>query len=282
MKRTPSARRSKALSGSWGGASLKDFEILVVDDGSTDRTAEIAERSGARVLRHPVNIGYGKALLTGFENAHHPWILTTDADGSYPPEEALKLLPHAPACDMVIGARQGSFFWGSPLKTFLRWIQLGLSGFVAGVKIPDANSGLRLMRRSATQRSLPIRCYGYSLSTTMTLSFIQEALFVKFVPVAYDARKGTSKIRIVRDTLRTLQLMLEIILYFNPLKFAVVLALLPLGLAGFYAFRFCRHGFMADMALASIAFLSALFVFLVGCLLNSIRLYSAPNSKRQA
>lgn len=229
----------------------EDFEIIVVDDGSEDGSAAAAEAAGARVLRHPCNRGYGRSLFTGFAAARFPWILMIDGDGSYPPEDAARLLPYAPRFDMIIGARQGTHFWGSPLKAFLRWVYLFLAGFVAGEKIPDANSGLRLIRKEAFDNSMPVLCYGYSLSTTMTLSFIQGGRFVKFVPIDYLQRTGSSKVRNLRDIPRTLQIMVQIMLYYNPLKFAVVLALLAgaaFGVAAFFA------------------------VFLWGCILESIRL----------
>jgi glycosyltransferase involved in cell wall biosynthesis len=259
----------------------RNYEVIVVDDGSGDRTGALAEEAGAKVLTHPTNVGYGKSLLTGFAAAQHDWVLMLDADGSYPPEDALKLLPHAPAFDMIVGARQGSLFWGSPLKAFLRTVYLRLASFVAGVKIPDANSGLRLLRKDAV-KAMPILCYGYSLSTTMTLSFLQGGLFVKFVPVSYAARKGSSKVRPIRDILRTLQIMIQVILYYNPLKFAVYLALIPLLLTlpylGFMAYSLWLAPNIGgpDIFMALLpaweyfrgALLTALAVFLAGCFLE--------------
>ena len=271
------ARRALRDSGREEG---RDFEVLVVDDGSTDATAEAARAAGARVVSHPVNMGYGRSLLTGFENARFDWLLTADGDGSYPPSEFVKLLPYAPRFDMVVGSRQGSFFWGNPFRAFLRWTYLSLAGFVAGIRIPDANSGLRLIHRAKIQPSMPVLCYGYSLSTTMTLSFLQAGCFVTFVPVAYVARKGRSKVRMLRDVLRTLQIMTQVILYYNPLKFAVFLTLLPIaGSAFFLARPLLGAGAPLDSALAALCLLSALFVFLVGCLLDSLRLHHGPLRK---
>jgi len=243
------------LKASLAGAGLKeaeDFEVIVVDDGSDDASAAAAESAGARVLRHPCNRGYGRSLFTGFAAAKFPWVLMIDGDGSYPPEDAARLLPYAPRFDMVVGARQGTLFWGNPLRAFLRWIYLFLAGFVAGEIIPDANSGLRLIRKEAFDSSMPILCYGYSLSTTMTLSFIQGGRFVKFVPIGYRVRTGRSKVRSLRDIPRTLQIMVQIMLYYNPLKFAVFLAL---------------------PALVLINLPAAFAVFFWGCLLESIRLH---------
>lgn len=247
------------------GAGLKpgdDFEIVVVDDGSRDGSAAVAEKAGARVLRHPCNRGYGRSLLTGFAAARFPWVLMIDGDGSYPPQAAADLLSYAPGFDMIVGARRGTHFWGSPLQAFLRWIYLVLAGFAAGEDIPDANSGLRLIRKESFDNSMPILCYGYSLSTTMTLSFLQGGRFVKFLPIDYLVRTGNSKVRKLRDIPRTLQIMMQVMIYYNPLKFAVFLALL-IGLI--------------STVLAG-PFLGVCFAFLIffwGCILDSIRLNRA-------
>lgn len=255
-------------------ADVAASEVLVVDDGSTDATATKAAAAGARVIRHPVNMGYGRSLLSGAEAAAHPWLLFLDADGSYRADEAVGLLKHAAGCDMVVGARQGSLFWGSPTKAVLRFIQLKLSAFVAGTPIPDTNSGVRLVRKAALEEHLPVRCYGYSLSTTMTLSFIQQALFVRFVPVSYDPRKGSSKVKLLRDTLRTLQLMLSIILYFNPTKFAVVLAAVPGAFALLFTAWVPYGGGGIGLLCAVLCALAALGCFLVGCVLDAHRLHA--------
>ncbi|MBI3300123.1 MAG: glycosyltransferase family 2 protein [Elusimicrobia bacterium] len=267
------AKVAAAVKAALAGAGLEAYEVLVVDDGSSDGTAAAAEAAGARVVRHPVNSGYGRALLTGASEAKHPWLLYLDADGSYRAEDAVRLLADAPACDMVVGARQGSLFWGNPGKAFLRFLQLKLSAFVAGMPIPDTNSGLRLVRKAALEHNLPVRCYGFSLSTTMTLSFIQQRLFVKFVPVAYDPRKGKSKVKLLRDSLRTLQLMLEIILFFNPLKFAVTVAGLLLLLAAALAASSSCSGSALQALSAVLAAFAALPVLIAGCVLDALRLH---------
>ncbi len=204
------------------------FEIIVVDDGSSDGTAQAAEAAGARVIRHPVNRGYGRSLLSGIQAASHEWILIIDADGSYPPAEAGKLLKHIPAFDMVVGARQGKLFWGSYVKAFMRWTYLRLARFVAGEHIPDANSGLRVFRKSAVA-DMPVMCFGYSFTTTMTLSFLSAGKFVRFEPIEFTDRVGHSKVKPVRDVLRTLQIMTQVMIYYNPLKLMSVAALAALA-----------------------------------------------------
>lgn len=206
------------------------YEIIVVNDGSTDNTADKLSKLDIKVINHPVNKGYGRSLLTGIENAKYEWVLITDSDGSYPPKEIPKLLDYIPQFDLVIGARKGPLFWGDYKKAILRYIYLKITQFVAGEKVEDPNSGLRIFRKSDIKKYMPIMCYGYSFTTTMTLSYIQSARFVKFVPIEFTERTGKSKVRMFRDILRTLQLMTQIILYYNPLKFFVVLFLLTLPL----------------------------------------------------
>lgn len=203
------------------------YEIIVVDDASRDTTAREAKEAGAKVVSHPQNIGYGGALRSGIENASYDWIATIDADCSYPPKELLKLLPFTDRHDMVVGARQGKNYWGTIVKHPARLVFLALAQFVVGRRIPDVNSGLRIFRRSIVMEMLPRLCRGFSFSTTLTLSFLSSFRFVHFEPIDYVLRIGLSKVRYFRDTLRTLQLMLETIVYYNPMKAGVLLMLFP-------------------------------------------------------
>ena len=253
---------------------VKEFEIIVVDDGSSDDTASAVDPAKARVLRHPANGGYGKSLRTGIEAARHAWVLMTDADGSYPVDEAMRLLEHAPNFDLIIGARQGVHFWGSHLKTILRMIYLRCASFVVGERVPDANSGLRLVRRELVNRFGLVQCLGYSFSTTMTLSFLKEGRFVKFLPIAFNARAGgASKVKPVRDILRTLQLMTEVILIYNPIKLFVALSAV-FGASGMAcsALYICRGG-AGWLVAASVSAEPSVASLFMGCLLDSIRMH---------
>jgi glycosyltransferase involved in cell wall biosynthesis len=207
-----------------------NYEIIAINDGSTDNTANILKEMNIRVINHPINKGYGRSLLSGIENARYEWVMIIDSDGSYPPKEITKLLEYIPQFDLVIGARKGSLFWGDYRKAILRYIYLRIAQFVAGEKVEDPNSGLRIFRKSDIKKYMPIMCYGYSFTTTMTLSYTQSARFIKFIPIEFTERTGKSKVKLFRDILRTLQLMTQIILYYNPLKFFVVLFILTIPL----------------------------------------------------
>lgn len=253
---------------------VPQFEIIVVDDGSVDGTAEAVRHARARVVRHPANGGYGRALVSGIEAARHDWVLMIDADGSYPPSEILRLLDYAPDFDLVIGAREGTHFWGTPTKAFLRWVYLRLASFVVGARVPDANSGLRLVRKSLVDKQGLVRCLGYSFTTTMTLSFLMQGRFVKFMPIRFEARAGGhSKVKPVRDILRTLQLMTQVMIIYNPLKLFVTIALL-LALKSLVLFGLAVNlGAPLLVLCSAVASFGALFAFTAGCVLDSMRMH---------
>jgi glycosyltransferase involved in cell wall biosynthesis len=204
------------------------FEIIVVDDCSRDETAALARKAGAMVVSHPHNRGYGNSLKTGIEISKYPYILITDGDGSYPLEQIPLLLQDAEKYDMIVGARQGEHFYGSPLKRMARWCQLALVNFVSGIRVPDANSGFRLIRKSLALKYFDLVCTGFSFTTSITLAMLCGNHFVKFVPIEYHKRVGRSHVRYFRDTLRSLQIITHCILKYNPLKLFVLLSLLPL------------------------------------------------------
>ena len=203
-----------------------EYEIIVVDDGSTDNTKEILKSldKDIKIITHPKNMGYGEAILTGIKNAKYEYIATIDADGSYLAEDLVRLISEIEEYDLVIGARKGKEFWGSMLKHPARLLFLFLAEFTVGEKIPDVNSGLRIFKKSSFLKlNFPIICRGFSFSSTMTLAFLAEGKFVKFVPIKYLPRKGKSKVNYIRDTLRTLQVLTEIITFYNPLKLIIII-----------------------------------------------------------
>lgn len=193
-------------------------EILVVDDGSTDRTFEAAQVPGITVLRHDVNRGYGQSLKTGILASKYDIIVITDADGTYPNEDIAKLLGYMEYYDMVVGARTGKTvkipLIRKPAKKFLNL----LANYLAGVEIPDLNSGLRVFRKPVAREFFNILPSGFSFTTTITLAMLSNGYRVKYVPIDYHQREGKSKISPIRDTIGFTSLIVRTTLYFNPLK----------------------------------------------------------------
>ena len=197
-------------------AGFEGFEIVVVDDGSADATAARAAEAGARVLRHPHNLGYGRALKSGIAAAEHDTIVICDADGSYAVDRIPRLVErYEEGFDMVVAAREN--YRDSPLKAPLRWLLRWLVQYTVGRRVPDVNSGLRVFSRSTLEPYLPTLCDTFSFTTSQTLAYMMTGRFVGYVEAAYRPRRGRTKVRLIRDGLRTLQYMVQAIAYYNPL-----------------------------------------------------------------
>ncbi|HEY3175062.1 MAG TPA: glycosyltransferase family 2 protein [Candidatus Polarisedimenticolia bacterium] len=207
-------------------ASGRAFEIIVVDDGSRDRTLEVARGLGVMVVTHGTNRGYGAALKTGIRAATGDQILICDGDGTYPPESIPELLTRADGHDMVVAARTGASVEIPIFRRIAKGILRRLAIYLSDSEIPDLNSGLRVFRRHAAMAYFPILPSGFSFTTTITLAMLCNEGSVVYVPINYSKRRGRSKIRPLRDTLNFLILILRTILYFNPLKI-----FLPVSLA---------------------------------------------------
>jgi glycosyltransferase involved in cell wall biosynthesis len=230
-------------------------EIVVVVDGATDRTAQFAAAAGAKIVKHALNFGYGRSLKSGILAAEHNLVAIADADSTYPIERLPDLIRAAANVDMVVGARTGVLYHGSIWKRIGRIVFRGLSEFSAGQRIPDINSGMRVFRRSQIVPFFPIISAGFSFTTTSTLAYLLNELSISYIPIAYNAREGRSKVRHFRDSLRALQIIFEAILRCNPIKAFLLLAA-PLVLA-------C--GFFLLMALFSFSISCLWIAVVLGC-----------------
>jgi glycosyltransferase involved in cell wall biosynthesis len=202
-----------------------EHEIIVVNDGSEDGTGALAAARGARVITHPSPGGYGLSLKDGIAAARYDLIGIADADGTYPVErfpELYRLVREA-GFDMAVGARTGSAYRGSFLKMPARRVFHWLTEYATGRRIADINSGLRVFRRDLLKRYEHTMSNGFSFTTTITLAALLNGHFVKYIPVDYYERVGGSHVRYYRDSLRSLQIIVENILYYNPLKLFLLL-----------------------------------------------------------
>lgn len=201
------------------------FEVIVIDDHSSDGTGREARKYPARLLTNVQNFGYGYSLKRGIRAASHEHIIILDGDGSYPVAAIPRLIEeYEKGFDMVVGIRQGSFYRGSRVKRVGRFAFRVLSEFATGRKIPDINSGLRIFRRDLAVAFFHTLSSGFSFTTTITLAFMLNAYSVHYIPIEYHKRRGTSKVRYFRDTLRASQIIVESIVFYNPLKMFLLCA----------------------------------------------------------
>lgn len=255
------------------------YELMVIDDGSTDNTLAVLKEAQSRfphlrLMPFRRNGGAGTARRVGTQHARGEIVVWTDADLSYPNEripELVALLDANPAVDQVVGARtseQGSHkVLRVPAKWFIRKIAEGLTN----ATIPDLNSGLRAFRRTVSLPYLRLLPPGFSCVTTITMAFLHNQHEIRYVPIAYAKRAGTSKFRFLKDAYRYLLQVLRMVMYFNPLKVLMppALALLVIGVGkGIYdvitdPVRIATNTvllFLTGMIIASMALLADLIV----------------------
>ena len=201
-------------------SSEYSYEIIVVDDGSTDKTPDIVEKNfpWVKLYRRPVNYGTGTARKFGTERAKGKYIVWSDADLTYPNYLIPELIPYLDNYDQVIGARKTEEgeqkFFRVPTKWFIRKLAI----FLSGKNIPDLNSGLRAFKREIGLKYLYLLPPGFSCVATMTLAFLINGHPIKFVPIDYFKRVGKSKFHPLKDTWEYILQVIRMILFFNPLK----------------------------------------------------------------
>lgn len=253
-------------------------EIIVVDDGSTDGTGDIAEDLGARVIRHPYSKGNGAAIKSGARAATGDILVFMDADGQHSPDDIRRLLEKIDqGFDMVVGARQAgsqaSFGRGLANAFYNR-----LASYMAGQKVEDLTSGFRAVYREKFILFLSLLPNGFSYPTTSTMAFFRAGFSVGYEPIDAARRKGKSHIKPLQDGVRFLLIIFKIGTLYSPLKLFVPIAftLFCLGL-GYYSYTFITDGRFTNMS--ALLLTTSLTIFLVGLVSEQITSLLYSNSE---
>ena len=267
----PAKNESPSIGGVVGKirADYPDAEILVVDDGSSDETASIAEQAGAKVISHPQSLGNGAAIKTGARAAEGEIFVFLDADGQHDPKDIPRLLEQIDSgFDMVVGARS-SLSHANTARLAANGLYNVVATLITGHRIPDLTSGFRAVRSKIFQKFLYLLPNGFSYPTTITMSLMRAGFSVTFVPIEAKKRKGKSHINPIKDGIRFMLIIFKIATLYAPLKL-----FLPASAAffctgiGYYAYTFFTEGRFTNMSL--LLFSAAVIIFLIGLISEQI------------
>ena len=243
-------------------------EVMVIDDGSTDATADEAAAAGARVIRHPYNKGNGAAVKTGVREATGRFILIVDADGQHRPADATRLVSHLDAYDLVIGARSGRSH-ANLVRRLGNDLLNRVAGYLTERPVPDLTSGFRAAKRECLLEFLHLLPNGFSTPTTTTMAFMKAGYSVRFEPVETASREGRSKIKLGPDGVRFFLILLKVITIFSPLRIFLPLsaALFLLG-AAYAGWTIVTQSHVTNSSVLLI--LISIVIFLVGLVSEQI------------
>lgn len=247
--------------------TVKDFEIIAVNDGSTKYQYDLSQLPGVKLIDHGVNYGYGSSLKTGIRHARFDWIGIIDSDGTYPADKFRDMAEKTVKYDMIIGSRDWRSI--SIVRQLAKRPLTLIASLLAGYPIPDLNSGMRLFKRNLVDDHIRIYPGRFSFSTTLTMVGVTGAYEILFMPIEYYKRKGDSSIHPVKDTMRFLIQIFRLALYFRPLRFFMPLSFAVMALA---VSRGCRDYFLNGHlgGLAIVLFFMAFQVFFFGLLAEII------------
>jgi glycosyltransferase involved in cell wall biosynthesis len=244
-------------------------EIIVVDDGSSDETAQLATNAGAQVICHPISLGNGAAVKTGVRAAKGDVLILMDGDGQHSATEIPQLLDMLErGYAMSVGARKSGSHANAG-RLFANGFYSGLASLISGHRILDLTSGFRAVRASQFKQFLYLLPNGFSYPTTITMAFLRSGYPVGFAPITASKRIGKSHIRPIRDGIRFLAIIFKIATLYSPLKvfLPVSAAFFVTGL-GYYAYTYTTMGRFTNMSL--LVFSASVIVFLIGLISEQI------------
>lgn len=255
-----------------------DAEIIIVDDGSNDDSAEITKQAGAKVVTHPYSKGNGAAIKTGAREASGDILVFMDADGQHDPKDIERLLIELESGhDMAIGARSSgsqASFGRLCANSFYNW----LASWIAGHKIADLTSGFRAVKAEKFKEFLYLLPNGFSYPTTITMAFFRAGYNVSYIPIVAHKRIGKSHIKLLKDGIRFLLIIFKIGTLYSPLKLFGPLSFTFFGLGlSYYSYTFITDGRFTNMGV--LLFVTSVLIFLIGLLSEQITqlLYSKSN-----
>ncbi len=267
----PAKNEAEAIGKVVGLASERypDAEIIVVDDGSTDETAEIARTAGAQVIRHPESLGNGAAVKAGARAATGDIIAFMDGDGQHDPRMLEPLLQQIDdGYDMAVGARDSGSH-ANIGRLFANGLYNGIASMMSGRPILDLTSGFRVARAQPFKQFLYLLPNGFSYPTTITMAFLRSGYPVTFVPIIAAQRIGKSHIRPFRDGIRFLVIIFKVTTLYAPLKvFLPVSGLFFVTGVGYYIYTYITMGRFTNMSLLLLS--GAVIIFLIGLLSEQI------------
>jgi len=246
-----------------------DAEIIVVDDGSSDGTADEARQAGAVVVQHPESLGNGAAVKSGARAAGGDIIAFMDGDGQHDAGELAPLLRKLEdGYQMAIGARDSGSH-ANVGRLFANGLYNGVATLLTGRRIPDLTSGFRAVRANLFKQFLYLLPNGFSYPTTITMAFLRSGYPICFEPIPAAKRVGKSHIRPLRDGIRFMVIIFKIATLYSPLKiFLPISALFFATGAGWYGYTYLTAGRFTNMSM--LLFSASVIVFLIGLISEQI------------
>ena len=263
-----------------------DFEIVVIDDGSADNTAEVAADAGARVFIHPYNIGNGAAIKSGIREATGDIFVFMDGDGQHNPEDIEEMLAHLPEFDMVVGAR-GKGSQASVGRGIGNRIYNWLGSYVSKFPIEDLTSGFRAVKAEIARSFLYLLPNTYSYPTTITLGVLRSGRSLKYIPITTQPRrKGSSNIRLLQDGVRFFMIIIRICTLYSPMRVFLPVSFVMFVLGTIrYAYSFITEGRFTNMS--ALLYVASIIIFMMSLISEQIcqmrfERRSLPRARRES